>query len=138
MALSPLVPEEDSADIIVTDPIEQPLKTYALNIDVGELGGHVDGQDAVKQFIYKAIKTARFRFAIYDDDYGSELDDLIGQDVTTDLLETEVPRVIEEALIYDDRIDSVYGFELTREGDRLYVSFYVDVADETIPMEVTI
>jgi len=139
LALSPLPPiDTEGPDIIETDPIEQPLKTYELNLVTGELGGIINGEDAIRQFIFKAIRTARFRFAIYDDDYGCEIEDLIGQDVSTDLLESEVPRVIEEALIYDDRIDAVYGFELTREGDSLYVSFYVDVDDEVIPMEVTI
>lgn len=137
MALSPLPVEPDDPGVIDTDD-EQPLKTYALDIEAGTLGGYVDGTEAIRQFIYKAIRTARFRFPIYDDDYGSEVDALIGQDVSLSLLETEIPRVIEEAIIYDDRIDSVHDFELTREGDRLYVSFYVDIADDVISLEVTI
>ncbi|KKO54510.1 DUF2634 domain-containing protein [Paenibacillus sp. DMB20] len=138
MALSPLEPVDIETEVINDLAEEQPLKTYALDFDNGVLGGYVDGLDSIKQFIVKAIKTARFRFVIYDDDYGCELDDLIGSSATLDLLETEIPRVIEEALIYDDRIDDVYDFELTREGDRLYVSFYVEINDEIIPMEVTI
>ncbi|CAM2950715.1 DUF2634 domain-containing protein [Paenibacillus sediminis] len=133
MALSPLTPVDDTATTAVS-----PLKTYALDIDNGVLGGYVDGKDAIKQFAYKAIKTARFRFAIYDDDYGCELDDIIGQDVSTELLETEIPRVIKEALIYNELIDDVRDFILTRDGDRLYVSFFIDVNDDSIPMEVTI
>ncbi|MCM3784308.1 DUF2634 domain-containing protein [Neobacillus mesonae] len=138
MALSPLGPDEE---IITTDDAGLdvlPLRTYAINFDTGEIGGIVDGTDAIKQFIYKAILTARYRFPIYDSDYGCEIEDLIGSDASIDLLETEVPRVITEALIYDDRISDVYDFTLTREGDRLYVSFFVDVDEETIPMEVTI
>jgi len=138
MALSPLATIDPTYDETADITAELPSKTYAIDFVTGDIGGELDGIDAIKQYIVKAIKTARFRFSIYDTDYGSEIDDLIGQDVSIALLETEIPRVIEEAILYDDRVISVYDFELTREGDRLYVSFYVETAESTIPMEVTI
>ena len=139
MALSPLTPVDITQEEITDVAAEQqPLKTYAIDFDSGVLGGIVDGREAIKQAVIKVLITERYRYAIYDDDYGSELDDLIGSDASLDLLETEVPRVIEEALLYDDRITDVYDFELTREGDRLNVSFYVDINEESIPVEVTI
>jgi hypothetical protein len=61
---------------------------------------------------------------------------LIGEDVTADLLESEIPRMVEEALIYDDRIDSVSDIVLTRDGDKLYISFQlVTVTGEEITTE---
>ncbi|WP_433943600.1 DUF2634 domain-containing protein [Paenibacillus sp. SN-8-1] len=138
MALSPLASIDALTDESATTTDEQPLKTYALDVQTGEMGGTVVGIEAIKQFVIKAIRTARFRFAIYDDDYGSELDDLIGQNASVDVLATEIPRVIEEAIIYDDRILDVYGFEIEQEADNLFVSFYVDTTISTIPMEVTI
>jgi phage baseplate assembly protein W len=138
MALSPLDTIDPITDETTEITADMPTKTYAMDFTAGDIGGEVTGLDAIKQYIVKAIKTARFRFSIYDTDYGSEIEDLIGQDVTVALLETEIPRVIEEAIIYDDRILSVYDFTLTREGDRLYVSFYVETAESNIPMEVVI
>ncbi|MDH6675718.1 hypothetical protein M2277_006439 [Paenibacillus sp. LBL] len=138
MALSPLEPVDIAEEIAEEQSDEQPLKTYGIDFDNGVLGGTVDGITAIKQFVVKTIKTARFRFTIYDDDYGSEIEDLLGSDASIELLETEIPRVIEEALLYDDRINDVYDFELTREGDRLFVSFYIEINEEVIPMEVTI
>ncbi|WP_339273705.1 DUF2634 domain-containing protein [Paenibacillus sp. FSL W8-0426] len=137
MALSPLavIPEDEA---VTTEDFVQPIKTYALNVETGEMGGMIDGIDAIEQFIYKAIRTARYRFAIYDDDYGSEIDALIGQDVSPELLETEIPRAIEDALIYDDRILAVRDFTLTREADKLFVSFFVDIDNDTIPVEVAL
>lgn len=120
--------EEDESPVAVL-----PLKTYAL-----DLSGTIDGRDAILQFVDKAVRTARYRFPIYDWDYGCEIDDLIGQDVSVALLESEIPRVIREALIYDDRIDDVGGFTIRREADNLYVSFFVTVNGENIPSEVTI
>ncbi|MBG9788685.1 DUF2634 domain-containing protein [Brevibacillus laterosporus] len=127
MALSPLQRLEDR--VIQSEPEVQPSLTYSLDFDTGGIGGMIDGETAVRQFIRKAIITARFRFPIYDGEYGCELVDLIGQDLPIELLRAEIPRVIAEALIYDDRIDDVYDFEVEREEDKLFVSFYVDTTD---------
>ena len=129
MAFSPLVATEDDDSPVAV----LPLKTYAL-----DLSGTIDGRDAILQFVDKAVRTARYRFPIYDWDYGCEIEDLIGQDVSVALLESEIPRVIREALIYDDRIDDVGGFTIRREADNLYVSFFVMVNGENIPVGVTI
>ncbi|MCR8997962.1 DUF2634 domain-containing protein [Brevibacillus laterosporus] len=127
MALSPLQRLEDR--VIQSEPEVQPTLTYSLDFDMGDIGGMIDGETAVRQFIRKAIITARFRFPIYDGEYGCELVDLIGEDLPNELLRSEIPRVITEALIYDDRIDDVYDFEIEREADKLTVSFYVDTTD---------
>ncbi|NGQ95508.1 DUF2634 domain-containing protein [Brevibacillus sp. SYP-B805] len=138
MALSPLKPPEERATIVT--PQVQPSKTYALDFETGEVGGLIDGESAVRQFIRKAIMTARFRFPIYgvSHEYGCELEDLIGQDLPIELLNAEIPRVITEALMIDDRIQRVYNFDISREGDGLFVSFFVDTAEGTLREEVTV
>lgn len=141
MALSPLSMDDDlteasAAATSITEPL--PLKTYALDFAGGNIGGMVDGREAIQQAVIKAIATARYRFPIYDFDYGSELDDLIGQGAPLSVLQTEVPRAITEALIYDDRISGVHTFSITKEADALYVSFFVDVDNDSIPVEVTL
>lgn len=137
MALSPLdntILDEitpETGGVIDTSTPVQPTRTYSLDFDNGEIGGIVDGESAIRQFIRKAVVTARFRFLIYDDEYGCELDDLIGQDLPLPLLEAEIPRVITEALIYDDRVDDVDDFIIYREGDQLYIEFTVYLTDGT-------
>ncbi|MNP84449.1 hypothetical protein D3C76_1837600 [compost metagenome] len=66
--------------------------------------------------------------------------DLVGADVTAALLASEIPRMVEETLIYDDRIDEVTDIVLTREGDTLFISFRVVTAtgEEIITEEVAI
>ncbi|MEH6944776.1 DUF2634 domain-containing protein [Bacillus sp. JJ722] len=104
----------------------EPSKTYRINFDgTNRLTGMVDDLDAVKQFSRKALITSRSHFLIYTDDYGCELEDLIGQDVTDAFLESEVPRMVREALIYDDRIIEVNNIRLRREGDALFVALTV-------------
>jgi hypothetical protein len=137
MALSPLQPVEEQTETTVVTP--EPTKTYKLDFENGVIGDFIDGDDALRQFIVKAIHTARFRYLIYDDQYGSELEDLIGADVTDAFLNEEIPRVIREALIYDDRIADVRDFVVRRESDRVYVEFTVVKTDgDTLTEEVAI
>lgn len=113
-------------------------RTYFLDFDSGEIIGIVDGLEAIRQFIKKAIMTARFRFLIYDSDYGSELDNFLGQNVTAEYLQAEIPRVFQEALSVDDRILEAHSFEFSRTGDQAYVTFTVDTVDGAITEEVTL
>jgi len=131
----PLVPdfsEEELAELLTeaeANEESQPSKTYKIDFENGRLGGFIDNKQALQQAVYKALITARERFPIYTDAYGCELDDLIGESVTKAFMETEIPRVIEEALIYDDRIDSVNDLEVTSSGDIVTVSFSVTDVD---------
>lgn len=136
MALNLLLPEDERYEYV--EPTIQPSRTYSLDLTNGRLGGMLDGKEAIRQFILKTIKTARFRFLVYNDEYGSELEDLIGQDVPIDLLETEIKRVITESLIYDERIEAVTNFVITRDSDRLFISFDVDTVEGTISQEVMV
>lgn len=114
-----------------------PSKTYRLTGT--RIGGIIDGQEAIEQFIWKAVTTAYQRYLIYDGQYGCELDNLIGATVTRELVDEEIPRVIREALMYDDRIDSVDGFVVRHEEDKMYISFNVElVTGEVFESEVSV
>ncbi|MGG2024210.1 DUF2634 domain-containing protein [Gottfriedia sp. S16(2024)] len=139
MALSPLSPIEDDEDRIVEadETSVEPTKTYELKD--GYIGGFIDDEAALEQAIAKALRTARYRFLVYDDQYGSELDDLMNLNYPFELLEVEVPRMITDALIVDDRISDVTNFALSQDGDQLYVTFTVEtVTGDEINGEVTI
>ena len=58
----------------------------------------VEGNEALKVWIYKAILTPRYNHSIYSWDYGSELMDLIGKAYTPSLTKEEAKRYIKEAL----------------------------------------
>jgi hypothetical protein len=139
MALSPLNSIEDDNDrVIVADSSTvEPTKTYELK--EGYIGGFIDGDAAIEQAIAKAIRTARYRYLIYDDQYGSEIEDLIAESYPFELLEIEIPRMIKDALIVDDRISDVTNFVLSQDGDSFYGTFkVVTVTGDEIDGEVTI
>lgn len=126
MALSPFATDEDRITIVV-DPVE-PSKTYAFDFDSGEFtGAIIDEIEALRQFIRKTLVTRRYSHLIYDRSYGSEMESLIGEDVTPSLLDSEIPRIVEDALLYDERIQDIYDFEilLATGTDAVVVAFSV-------------
>lgn len=128
MALTPIDFEIED-DVTTAEESEttavSPSKTWQLDFVNGRLGGVVDGKEAIQQFIYKALMTARERYLIYSDSYGSEVFSLTSHDVSPSVLINEAPRLITEAIIYDERIESVDNFEFEQQGDKLYVTFTV-------------
>lgn len=66
--LDDLLAQEQEAE----DTLE-PSKTYRLDIENGRIGGLIDGEEALRQFIKKAIMTARNRYIAYDEDYGCDI-----------------------------------------------------------------
>ena len=118
-------------------------------IDVGKLGVEsllddyvvvfVDGQEAVKQFIKKALLTPRFKCLIYDNQYGSEIKDTVtDENATEELIRAEIPRLVEDALLCDGRILKVYDFEFEFNEDSCNVHFTADTIYGTTEVEEVI
>lgn len=64
----------------------------------------VEGNNAIKVWVYKALLTPRYNYSIYSWNYGSELLDLIGKAYTPQLTKSEAKRYIEEALLINPYI----------------------------------
>ena len=64
----------------------------------------VEGNDAIKVWVYKALLTPRYNHSIYSWDYGSELMDLVGKAYTPSLTKEEAKRYIKEALLINPYI----------------------------------
>ena len=58
----------------------------------------VEGNEAIKVWVYKALLVPRYNYSIYSWGYGSELMDLIGKAYTPQLTKSEAKMYIEEAL----------------------------------------
>jgi len=114
---------------------EQPSKTYRLDLDGKRIRGSVDGLEAVKQAIDKALRTARYKNLIYDSDYGSELLSVIQSQGTRELIETSFPKLIEEALSGDARILGVSGFSYEYGKDSVTVRFTAETIFGSVEAE---
>lgn len=88
-----------------------PSRTFKLDFKGDRVTGLVDRVKAVEQSVYKILLTERYRYVIYDWDYGIELEDLFGE--PRSYVYPELKRRIEEALMQDDRILSVANFEFS-------------------------
>lgn len=111
----------------VTEAEEQPSLTYRLDLDNGRIVGKVDELEAVNQAIRKAIITPRFKCLIYDNQYGSEIEEaIITKDASPDYIEAVTEGFIKDALRPDTRILSVYDFEFIFEEDKAHVFFRAD------------
>lgn len=88
----------------------------------------VEGLEAIKIKVYKALITQRYRYLIYSWDYGSEFEQLIGKNYSKELTEAEAKRFTEEALkVYFDKgwITAIKDFEISFSGDELSISFTI-------------
>ena len=120
-------------DIIYTDEkgvVEMPSLTYAIELEKedeslfseGRITGKCDGLAAVRQAVYKILRTEKDKFIIYGE-YGSEHFGLTGKPYTYAVPELE--RTVSEALLRDSRIRAVDDFSFEREGEKVSVSFTV-------------
>ena len=101
---------------------EQPTNTYKMNMQLNLIRGYTDGIEAMKQAIYKILLTERFQYIMYSGNYGIETLDLYGQPVS--YVCPELERRISEALLWDNRIQSVTDFDFdTSKKGIIHVSF---------------
>ncbi|MDN8592017.1 DUF2634 domain-containing protein [Paenibacillus sp. 11B] len=103
----------------------QPTRTYSFDPVTGEIGRAIEGLPAMKQFIIKTLRTIRFEHVIYPESYGAESDTVVGLATSAGFIASELPRVITEALIYDERISEVKDFDVEQQGDSATVTFTV-------------
>lgn len=93
-----------------------------MNMQLNLIRGYTNGIEAMKQAIYKILLTERFQYIMYSGNYGIETLDLYGQPVSYACPELE--RRISEALLWDNRIQSVTDFEFdTSRKGVIHVSF---------------
>ena len=108
-------------DIVIAS---QPSKTWIIDRNTMQVACMDEGLEAVRQAVEIALDVERFRWTIYSANFGSELDELVGQDEA--LITAEIPRLVEGALSVDDRVVRVDSYVFTRTGpSSMHVSFTV-------------
>ncbi len=82
----------------------------------------VTGKEALKVWIWRAIRTPRFRYEIYTWAYGSEFESLLGQAYTDAVKTAEAPRYLRECLLINPYITAVKNIAVSFEGAKLTVA----------------
>ena len=118
-----MIPSKNSILSTTLKVERQPTKTYKMNIEYNVINGFCDNLEAMKQVVYKILNTERYENIMYSWNYGIELQDLFGEPMNYVI--SELQRRITEALVQDDRIKSVDGFEYQTDRKTISLTFVV-------------
>lgn len=82
----------------------------------------VTEKEALKVWIWRALRTPRFKYEIYTWAYGSEFESLLGQAYSDSVKTAEAPRYLRECLLVNPYITAVKDISVTFQAARLTVS----------------
>lgn len=113
--------EDDPEDSMGT------CRTYRMDFEKKRIVGMADGLDAAGQSIVKALQTRRFAHRIYDDQYGNDMFNKIGNsDLTDDFFDTDIPEMIRDCLSVNDMVDEVEDITFEKVGpDAVKIDLFV-------------
>lgn len=117
--------EDEEVDVEVEEAKEP--ADYEIDFETGNLTGRIiTGLDAIIQRAMIVLNTDRYFYSQYSWDHGSELNQLIGQNYDKDYIESEVKRMVSEALMTDENILDVTDFSDFMQNEKLTGSFTID------------
>lgn len=85
----------------------------------------VQKNDALKVWIYKALKTERYKYTIYTWNYGNELERLIGTNNYPEMIKSQMIRYISEAILTNPYINSISNITVSPDSDKINANFEV-------------
>src|SRR5690606_29449744 len=100
-----MIPQGGSISNTPVQDVQQPSLTWQLDFERGRIVGKTDGMDSIGQAVFKALQRDRYSYDIYSFNYGNELSAHVGDNPL--YVQSEVSRMISEALLQDDRIRAV-------------------------------
>ena len=120
---------EDLALDAQDDVVALGFRSYTLDLESGRLLPQMlDGEEAVKQYLTVLSLTPRGVYSAFSEDYGTEIEDIIGQALPPEVMELEIVDEVMDAIYADPRVEDV-STELARTGDKLVVTANVTLTD---------
>ncbi|AZV57920.1 DUF2634 domain-containing protein [Clostridium sp. AWRP] len=83
----------------------------------------VEGNEAIKIWIWKVLNTPRYRYLAYTLNYGNQIEELIEKSLSRSVIESEAKRYVEEALSINPYIQEIESFSIEFEGSRAVINF---------------
>ena len=121
------------------------FKEYAINFKTGEYIKDenndikvLEKNEALKVWIFKALKTERFRYAdVHSDNYGSELETNIGTIYQKSVKDALMINQIRDTLLVNPYILECYNFDISNENEYVpQITFNVKTVYGELEMEV--
>lgn len=102
----------------------RPSRTWIIDRQTMQVGYMDEGLESVRQAVEIALNVDRFRWQIYNANFGNELNDLIGDDA--DYIKSEFQRMVDDALSVDDRVIDTSDYTFSVDGDSITITFTVN------------
>jgi hypothetical protein len=123
----------------IVEEQEKTSLTWEIDFENGRIANKIDGINAVKQAITKAIITPRFKCLIYDNQYGCEIKNaLISGNSTPEYLKTAVENFVNDCLKPDTRIIDIGDFEFNFIDERAEIKFTAQTIFGTVAIQEVI
>lgn len=116
--------------------VTRPTNTFLIDWSSKQISGMDEGLPAMRQAVEIILQVERFKWQIYSSNFGSELEELVGDDPA--YIESEIPRRVADAFSVDSRILGAKNFVFTQTGDVMTVTFDVDTVYGEIAEELTV
>ncbi len=119
------------------DYVDRPTNTFIVDWSSRQISGMGSGLAAMVQAVDIILQNERFKWQIYSSNFGSELEELVGEEY--DYIISEIPRRVGEAFSVDSRILSVENFVFSEPGkDFVICTFDVVTVFGTLNREVVL
>lgn len=129
-----ILPEDIELEDVEMEDL--PTNTFLVDAESEQIAGMNNGIEAMRQAVEIMLTTKRFNHQIYTENFGIELDDLIGED--PDYIESVLPDRVREAFSIDERILGEQNFTFTTVGSSMLITFEVVTVFGTFSTEVEI
>lgn len=117
----------DDAELDVEVEEDKEPSDYEIDFETGKLTGRIiTGLPAIKQWVMLVLGTDKYYYTQYSWNHGCELRDLIGKGFKQDYIESEVKRIITDALSMSKDIKGISNLVVSYEGDTLTAAFTLD------------
>lgn len=123
-------------DLETLDYEEDSTNTFIVNTEAGQISGMDGGLEAMRQAVEIILTTKRYNYQIYSENFGIDLDDLVGED--PDYIRTVFPERVRDAFSVDDRILAAQNFQFSFTGDKALITFDVITVFGTVNTEVQV
>lgn len=117
--------DEDEITPVIEE--EKEPTDYEIDFNTGRLTGKIiTGLDAIIQWVRIVLSTDRYYYPQYSWSHGADLSSLIGQNYDQDYIESEVKRMIEDAIMVDENILGISDLECSFVKDKLTIQFKIE------------
>lgn len=110
-------------DLELDDVEFEELSTNTFLVEEEQVAGMNEGLEAMRQAVEIMLTTERYDYQIYTENFGVELEQLVGQD--PDYIQATFPELIRDAFSIDNRILREENYVFKTSGDTMTITFDV-------------